>query len=109
MAATKIQYKYIIWLVIDLCILKVQKSSGDVFKLIESLLLLPVDFLIICLKWPPMKIHDLSNIDELENISIGFLDLQNVYFDTKFDCIGQSQAKLYILYCISVAAILKNN
>ena len=29
---------------VKIYILKVQKSNGDVFKLIESLLLLPVDF-----------------------------------------------------------------
>ena len=33
---------------------------------------------------------------QLENISIGFVDLQNVYFDTKFACIGQSQAELFL-------------
>ena len=43
-----------------LYILKVQKSNGDVVKLIESLLLLPVNFLII---WQPMKMHDSSNIE----------------------------------------------
>ena len=37
------------------------------------------------------------------------MDLQNVYFDTKLACIGQSQAKLYIFIVFSVVAILKNN
>ena len=48
---------------VKIYILKVQKSNGDVVKFIESLLLLPVNFLIICLKWQPMKMHDLSNIE----------------------------------------------
>ena len=37
-------------------------SNGDVFKLIESLLLLPVDFLIIFFKLPPMKIDQILMI-----------------------------------------------
>ena len=77
MAATENTKKYITLLVIDLykqtwCqiyILKVQKSNGDVFKPIESLLLLPVDFLIIFLKGLPMKMHDLSNINECGSTS----------------------------------------
>ena len=44
-------------------------QNGYVFKLIESLLLLPVDFLIIFLKWPPMKMHDASNINECGSTS----------------------------------------
>ena len=35
----------------------------------ESLLLLPVDFLIIFLKGLPMKMHDLSNINECGSTS----------------------------------------
>ena len=50
-------------------ILKVQKSNGDVFKLMESLLLLPVDFLIIFLRWSAMNMHDLSNINECGSTS----------------------------------------
>ena len=59
------------WLIqgVKIYILKVQKSNGDVFKPIESLLLLPVDFLIIFLIGLPMKMHDLSNINECGSTS----------------------------------------
>ena len=82
MGATENTKKYITLLVIDLykqtwcqnihfeVYFEVyRKSNGDVFKLIESLLLLPVDFLIIVLKGLPMKMHDLSNINECGSTS----------------------------------------
>ena len=54
---------------VKIYILKDQKSNGDVFKPIDSLLLLPVDLLIIFLKGLPMKMHDLSNITECGSTS----------------------------------------
>ena len=60
MAATENTKKYITLLVIDL-----YKQT----KPIESLLLLPVDFLIIFLKGLPMKMHDLSNNNECGSTS----------------------------------------
>ena len=70
MAAAENTKKYITLLVIDLykqtwcqnIHFQGKEIQWRCFKLIESLLLLPVDFLIIFLKGLPMKMHDLSNI-----------------------------------------------